>query len=93
MGQIGQEVLAPAASATGITEALTIGARYAKCISENADIRWSADAATSPTAPTASVGDPIPADTPFEIRGNDNIRNILFIEQAGTASITVTTFT
>ena len=34
--------------------------------------RWRADT----TSPTASVGLPIAADTPFEIHGNDVLRNI-----------------
>ena len=73
MGQIDQEVLAPAGTAVGITPTLVVGARYATLISENADIRWRADG----TAPTASVGDPVPADTRIEVRGNDVIRHIM----------------
>ena len=88
MGQIAHEVLAPAGSAASMATATVRGAKYAVCISEGADIRWRADG----TVPTSAVGFPVPADTPIEIRGEDNLRNFSVIEQAGTSSFTCETF-
>lgn len=78
---MGYQQLSSLSSATGLT--VPTGARVALIVAETQGVRFRDDG----TAPTATVGMPLPANTQFQYSGN--LSKIKFIEQAASAKLNV----
>lgn len=81
MVPMGYQQISSLSSATGLT--VPNGARVALITAESQGVRFRDDG----TAPTATVGMPLAADTKFQYTGN--LSKIKFIEQAASAKLNV----
>lgn len=82
--------LGPSQNALGVATATTltipIGAAYATVCVEGAAVRWTWDGTTTPTA---SVGQPMLANSCTAFSGAAILANLKFIQQAATATLDV----
>lgn len=81
--QLGYQQITSLSAATALT--VPTGATFAIVIAETQAVRWRPDGAT--TAPTASVGMPLPVATPLVYAGD--LTAIKFIEQTTSAKLDI----